>query len=255
MTEYSESEFIVPALKFMRDNLRGINTTQLIHHLEDIFKPSGHDAEIIKGRNDTYFSQKVRNLKSHNTLRKSGWTIYQNKARNGIWTITPKGLKYIEELELSKDDMQSEDIIASLQNQGFSPEIINKEAKQNYKGLIIEEGSVDKRTTIQRNRSNKLREIAVIDFKRKHKGELFCTICGFNFLKIYGQLGKDFIEVHHMEPMHLKDIKGESCPIEVALKKVTLVCPNCHRMIHQVKQELLSIVDIKRELGNPCFAS
>jgi len=253
MRQYSEPELVIPALKFMRDNPSGVTTTQLINHLIAVFHPSGHDMQIIVGRNDTYFSQKVRNLKSHNTLERKHLAEYRSVGRQGLWSITPKGLEYIEGIEIAVDDTQPEDIVSSLSNQGFGEATIEKEAEQDYSGLIIEEGSIDKRTTTQRNRSNKLREIAISEFKKQHGGELFCVVCGFNFHDAYGEIGKDFIEIHHLEPMHLMDIEGEQITIDEALKKVATVCPNCHRMIHRIKEKMLSIDKVRSLLGkNVC---
>lgn len=59
----SESELVLPSLYLMYVNKGGISTTDLIARLTDMMKPSGKDAEILKDRNDTYFSQKVRNRK------------------------------------------------------------------------------------------------------------------------------------------------------------------------------------------------
>ncbi|MHA1169972.1 MAG: HNH endonuclease, partial [Candidatus Hodarchaeales archaeon] len=222
---------------------------QLIKLLIDVMKPSGHDMEILSGRKDTYFSQTVRNLKSHDTLIKKNLATYQSIGRQGLWKITQEGLDYLDGIEIVVDDSQPEDIVISLSNQGFDRKIIESEADKNYSGLIIEEGSVDKRTTTQRNRSNKLREIAIDDFKKKNDGKLFCVVCGFDFYEIYGEIGRDFIEIHHLEPMHLMDIGGEKTTIEKALKKVATVCPNCHRIIHRGKEGMLSIEDVKKLLG------
>lgn len=94
MPEYSEPELIIPALQFIRDN-PGTTTTEIKEHLINVLHPSGHDADILQGRSDTHFSQKVRNLKSHNTLTKHNWVEYQRVGRNGVWTITPEGLEYL----------------------------------------------------------------------------------------------------------------------------------------------------------------
>ncbi|MDP2731364.1 MAG: hypothetical protein Q8O55_12945 [Dehalococcoidales bacterium] len=247
MSEYSESELVIPALKFMKDEKVGVTTSSLIAHLIDVMQPSGHDMKILTGRSDTYFSQKVRNLKSHDTITKKNLANYKSIGKQGLWTITQQGLDYLKGIELIVDDSQPEDIAKSLENQGFSPIILQKEAEQDYKGLIIEEGSLDKRTTTQRNRSNKLRSIALEEFKKQHQGELYCVACGFNFSKVYGEVGKNFIELHHSEPVHLMDIEGEKITIEEALKKVFTVCPNCHRIIHRA-QPMLSIDDVKKLL-------
>lgn len=95
MAEYSEPELVIPALEFIRDN-PGTTTTEIIDHLTNILRPSGHDAEINPIRGDTYFSQKVRNLKSHYTLEKHNWVRYQRVRGNGIWHITSRGRQYLQ---------------------------------------------------------------------------------------------------------------------------------------------------------------
>ena len=82
-------------------------------------------------------------------------------------------------------------------------------------------------------RDKKLREAVIKDFKKKHHGKLFCSICGFDFEKVYGELGKDFIEVHHTVP--LSDVKNEH---DVKVEDMICVCPNCHKMIHHRKPVL-----------------
>ncbi|WP_308302394.1 HNH endonuclease [Bacillus sp. V5-8f] len=64
-----------------------------------------------------------------------------------------------------------------------------------------------------------------------------CAGCGFNFQNVYGEHGKDFIEIHHVKP--LSTIKEE-----VKINPSTDLmpaCSNCHRMIHRKKDEILSI--------------
>lgn len=46
-----------------------------------------------------------------------------------------------------------------------------------------------------------LRKEVINVFRNKHNGELFCSICGFDFSKRYGEYGSDFIEVHHIKPL------------------------------------------------------
>ena len=100
MSEYSEPELVIPALRFIRDNSTGVTTTQMIEHLTDVLHPSGYDMEILQGRNDTHFSQKVRNLKSHDTLTKHGWVNYQRIRGNGLWTIAAPGRQYLRTMGL-----------------------------------------------------------------------------------------------------------------------------------------------------------
>lgn len=61
-----ESDLVVPALRLMSERADGfISTSDLIAEISEIFNPIGRDAQIIDGRSDTYFSQKVRNLICH----------------------------------------------------------------------------------------------------------------------------------------------------------------------------------------------
>lgn len=62
----SEREMVVPTLRLLDDGNKGwMATSDIIARLTERFAPSGQDAEILEGRSDTYFSQKVRNMISH----------------------------------------------------------------------------------------------------------------------------------------------------------------------------------------------
>jgi hypothetical protein len=62
----SERELVVPTLRLLDDSNTGwMEMSDIIPRLTELFAPSGQDAEILEGRRDTYFSQKVRNMISH----------------------------------------------------------------------------------------------------------------------------------------------------------------------------------------------
>lgn len=68
-----EGELVIPALEIMNNAPNGeISTTDLKEKLVNQFQPEGEDAEILDGRFDTKFTQKVRNLKSHKKLLNAG---------------------------------------------------------------------------------------------------------------------------------------------------------------------------------------
>ncbi len=74
-----------------------------------------------------------------------------------------------------------------------------------------------------------------------------CTVCGFDFEKIYGELGKGFIHIHHASP-----ISSKSGPYNINIENDLFpVCPNCHAMLHRRKGSTLSIEDLKQILQNP----
>ena len=94
MSNHTESEFIIPAIIAMGKRDGRISTTELISVLRVFYTPDGEDIAIIKNRSDDYFSQKVRNLKAHNTLGKLG---YANSTENG-WELTEAGEQLFEKL-------------------------------------------------------------------------------------------------------------------------------------------------------------
>lgn len=67
----------------------------------------------------------------------------------------------------------------------------------------------------------------------KLSGKLVCEACGINLEDRYGVLGRGYMEVHHKKPVStLKP--GE----KTKLSDLALVCPNCHRMLHRVRNVL-----------------
>lgn len=88
----SERDLILPSLFCMsQSNNNTISTSTLINRLRDLLQPIGEDLEILSGRNDDKFSQKVRNLRSHGTLEETGYCTYDD----GQWTLTEEGVEYL----------------------------------------------------------------------------------------------------------------------------------------------------------------
>ncbi|MCK5043730.1 HNH endonuclease [Candidatus Pacearchaeota archaeon] len=228
---YSENDLIFPALQLLNQAFRrGLSTTQLIEQLRDRLQPIGHDIEIIKGRNDDYFSQKVRNLKSHNTLANKKLAVYID----GYWAITSTGRKYLDE---------NEDLYNSLKSQGFKEEDISNQVERGFKELVIEEGNIELKSIRQRKRSQKLRQEKIKEIKQQNNEKVSCVVCGFDFSKIYDGHGEGYIEIHHLEPVSVGSVSQD---IKDALRKVVPLCANCHRMIHRKKEQLLSPEELKR---------
>lgn len=70
-----------------------------------------------------------------------------------------------------------------------------------------------------------------------------CSVCGMNFQEAYGEIGAEYIHVHHIKPV--SEIAGEYQvnPIE----DLRPVCPNCHAMLHR-KSPPYSLDEIKTKL-------
>ena len=70
-----------------------------------------------------------------------------------------------------------------------------------------------------------------------------CFVCGFNFFETYGEIGRQFIHVHHINP--LSQIGEQSVN---PITDLVPVCPNCHCMIHRDKKHILTIEELKQIL-------
>lgn len=69
-----------------------------------------------------------------------------------------------------------------------------------------------------------------------------CVACAFNFEQVYGELGKHYIEIHHVRPLSRVQ---EQHRINPATDLVPL-CSNCHRMVHRHPSEVLPIAELKK---------
>jgi 5-methylcytosine-specific restriction protein A len=69
---------------------------------------------------------------------------------------------------------------------------------------------------------------------------VFCQVCDLDFYKTYGELGKQFIHVHHIIPLSKINKEYIINPITDMIP----ICPNCHYMIHR-KKEVLSVKELK----------
>jgi hypothetical protein len=77
----------------------------------------------------------------------------------------------------------------------------------------------------------------VADAKRIHGVK--CVVCGFDFEKIYGSIGKGYIECHHLKQMADNELRATK------VEDVAVLCANCHRMIHHGRK-MLTIDQLQR---------
>jgi len=98
----------------------------------------------------------------------------------------------------------------------FSPEEVTEDE-------VYAEGAV-RRISVNAHERNKDARKRCIDM---HGAK--CTVCGFDFGKVYGDLGNGFIHVHHLIPISEIGQEYEVNPTE----DLRPVCPNCHAMLHR----------------------
>lgn len=86
----------------------------------------------------------------------------------------------------------------------------------------LQEGSVNQVLVNAYERNSLVRKKCI-----EHYG-ISCYICGFNFSKVFGEIAKGFIHVHHLTPLSEIGKQHKVDPV----KDLRPVCPNCHAMIH-----------------------
>lgn len=112
-----------------------------------------------------------------------------------------------------------------------NPELSTKVAKiendETSETDSVKEGQVLYKLHKVRERDRK-----IIEAKKKKvltdKGDLKCEACAFDFEKTYGEMGKGYIECHHLIPLFHFQVNKET-----KLDDLALLCANCHRMIHK----------------------
>lgn len=70
-----------------------------------------------------------------------------------------------------------------------------------------------------------------------------CKVCGFQFGGLYGEIGENYIEVHHVTPLALMRGGMSVNPI----RDLVPVCANCHAMFHR-QSPPLAVDDLRSRL-------
>jgi hypothetical protein len=84
---------------------------------------------------------------------------------------------------------------------------------------------------LHRKRESRLRAAKIAEtIAASPDHRLHCEVpgCGFDFEHIYGENGRGYAEVHHLQPLS----NNEGLEL-TTLRDLAVVCANCHRMIHR----------------------
>ena len=138
--------------------------------------------------------------------------------QNCLNQLLPKALDYFD--LLATDKISSDDFVDPSEDEGTNENGTEGKRKRNL-GTRVE-------------RSKKVRDQCL-----KHWG-YSCQVCELNFEDRYGSIGKNFIHVHHLNPIALT---GETKTDPV--NDLRPVCPNCHSMLHK-QYPPFSVEDLKK---------
>ena len=183
-------------------------------------------------------------------LKDSGY-ISSNSSRS-IWQLSSLGITAAQKVSLNYKELQnglntnrSKQIIVEPKLPDQLQPSSSSEPAQNT--FSVTEGREKLAIHIERERNPK-----IIKQKKKRilseTGKLSCEVCKFDFVSFYGDLGKEFCEVHHKNPLAKVDNETQT-----SLEDLAIVCANCHRMIHHsqcIQPTMMSIEQLKSLIEN-----
>jgi 5-methylcytosine-specific restriction enzyme A len=165
----------------------------------------------------------IHSGKSHFIIPFEGWHENYKQSNAFVWKLRDELAESLEELGLVKDfEVLSDTVLESV--------VYNK----NYMEGKSEGKKIEYYTTkYERSPINRGNAIKI-------HGSL-CCICEFDFENTYGELGINYVEVHHLKPLSSRN------EIIVVNPETDLVCvcANCHRMLHRKKDRVLSPNELK----------
>jgi predicted HNH restriction endonuclease len=162
---------------------------------------------IIKWRDITDVATQLR------FESKSNPTLYETPAKWGnalqtLRTLTPESAKLLQaRLKVSVGG-----VISNPSDEPETPE----------EAIARIEGREILHSHLRRERLAYFRDRKLQESMKPYR----CEACDMTFEGRYGEIGKDFIEVHHKTAI----ADGER---ETKLEDLALLCSNCHRMIHK----------------------
>jgi len=165
--------------------------------------------------------------------------LKQGKLSEQHWTPQQSGIsirpEVVDELEALWFDFLTKQ---NIRHNPFVP--TDNDAQKTYT-----EGTPNQVTLTKYERNPHARKKCI-----EHYG-LSCVVCDFNFEKVYGQIGKEFIHVHHLRQVATIGKAYEVDPI----KDLRPVCPNCHSIIHKRKtaftiEEMTVILELNKKGQN-----
>ena len=101
------------------------------------------------------------------------------------------------------------------------------------------EGKIIHKLHRVRERNGELVKKAKNKWEKKYNGNVCCKACGFSFFEKYGELGRGFIEAHHITPLSSSGDERNS-----RISDLVPLCANCHRMIHRLNDLVGALQDL-----------
>jgi len=221
-----------------------IKTGRKVTHLKFIIK---ENPKNLKGRvrRSLVFDKKTLELKEKTKTIKKGsqprelsislkFPKFRVKSKHHISIKENGDIKHSVEVEenyfkLIKAENEKDSSLKFESEIVYADEIIIDENQKSFS-----EGKIKSVLVNSYERNPKARKKCIEHFGAK------CKVCDFDFEKIYGEIGKGFIHVHHIKDISMIGKEYEVNPISDLIP----VCPNCHSMLHK-RKPAYSIEELK----------
>ena len=107
-------------------------------------------------------------------------------------------------------------------------------------GQAMPEGAITHAEVLRYERSDSARAACLQHFGFR------CQVCNLDFEERYGELGRGFMHVHHIVPLH--EVAGIPSYRVNPIKDLRPVCPNCHAMLHRPEDRVLTVEELRELL-------
>lgn len=198
-------------------DLLGLLKSHINSELNVVYEFLDKDAlEKLKNNSNEWHSFATLSGKSIGELREviSFYKAYLESKRHPLAEKEKKRRKKNPTKETNSTDLVPSEKERSSSQKGKTevpePEPYDKLEGKKYEASV---------TRYERDRGNRKACIA-------HYGYV-CQVCGMNFEQAYGELGNNYIEVHHLHPVAQGERKVDP------IKDLIPLCSNCHSMIHR----------------------
>ena len=151
-----------------------------------------------------------------------------------LWMIKPDTPEYHETALDDKRDMPEKNDVKMTVDEDNSDPFESTVITETFK-----EGKKVEIYTTKYERDSRVRRQFLATQIKPYK----CEVCGMDFESVYGELGKDVIEVHHKKPLSINDNEQEIKPNGEYL---ACLCANCHRMIHRKQGSIMTIEELRK---------
>ena len=154
--------------------------------------------------------------------------------RDGRQPLLSTRFLHIYELWETRPDDELEACVLGFRRGSHGPE-----GHEPISWEVRSEGGKKLFISVRRERDRRLRRdaLAIHGFD--------CMACGFNFGEFYGEIGREFIEVHHVVPLSQAGQRKTRPETDLIV-----LCANCHRITHRRDQICLTLEELKSHIAS-----